>query len=180
MKKGISGESLADRSYCDTSSIYLVTSGRKDPYCAKKNVSGNCLSGLERALGGRRAVVQRHGPSAASGRFPHLRGVPAGDCEEPRPPTGLGVCLPLALWSAGNHGWQGTAKFRGPGGTLLCCRARGRRAATGCLSTELRSLVPNVSAASGSICAENFWWYRLPLEQPLQFLVDAVGRVCCD
>lgn len=36
MKKGISEETLADLCYCDTSSIYLVTSGRKDPYCAEK------------------------------------------------------------------------------------------------------------------------------------------------
>lgn len=36
MKKGISKETLAELCYCDTSSIYLVTSGRKDPYCAAK------------------------------------------------------------------------------------------------------------------------------------------------
>lgn len=36
MKKGISKETLADLCYCDTSSIYLVTSWRKDPYCAEK------------------------------------------------------------------------------------------------------------------------------------------------
>lgn len=36
MKKGISKETLADLCYCDTSSIYLVTSRRKDPYCAEK------------------------------------------------------------------------------------------------------------------------------------------------
>lgn len=36
MKKGISKETLAELCYCDTSSIYLVTSGRKDPYCAGK------------------------------------------------------------------------------------------------------------------------------------------------
>lgn len=36
MKKGISKETLAYLCYCDTSSIYLVTSRRKDPYCAEK------------------------------------------------------------------------------------------------------------------------------------------------
>lgn len=36
MKKGISKETLADLCYCDTSSMYLVTSQRKDPYCAEK------------------------------------------------------------------------------------------------------------------------------------------------
>lgn len=44
VKKGISKEMLAELSYCDTSSIYLVTSGRKGPYCAKKiSVTIVCL-----------------------------------------------------------------------------------------------------------------------------------------
>lgn len=58
MKQEISKEALADLCCCDTSSIYLVTSGRKDPYCTKKkSISANCF-GLQRALESKLALFR--------------------------------------------------------------------------------------------------------------------------
>jgi len=79
MKKEISQKTLADLCCCDTSSIYLVTSGRQDPYCAENSIGDSCSSGLQRALGSKLELLRCYAwcpaMSVTSDGFQHPRAV---------------------------------------------------------------------------------------------------------
>lgn len=121
MKKEISKETLADLCYCDTSSIYLVTSGRKDPYCAKKKYQWQLFVWTSKSIGKQAGIVQvlHFGPcpvmSVKFDRFLHLQGVSLAVLGEAHlrsvghrvETTDLGfaqICMCLRLCSASNHG----------------------------------------------------------------------------
>lgn len=82
MKQEVSKEALADLCYCDTSSIYLVTSGRKDPYCANKKKYQRQLFWTSKSSGKQAGIVQvlhfgpRPATSIPSERALHQRGIP--------------------------------------------------------------------------------------------------------
>lgn len=163
MKKGISQETLADLCYCDTSSIYLVTPGRKDPYCAEKipvtivcqdfkghwEVSWHC-SGVtsDRSLllwEFRRCCWEK--PICAvqiTGLKPQILGWDRFSC----------AYLYLQVF------WLLTTKFNGCGAVEV--QKSGSWISVHELS-GVHDLILTVRAALGLIWAEKLWWYKLPL-----------------
>lgn len=173
MKKGISKETLGHLCCCDTSSIYLVTSQRKDPYCAEKipvtivrtSKGGGKWAGIVQVLqAGPSDMLALTDPCSCGNYFMGTAGrSPSVQCKsqawDPRSWAWTDL-LVLTFTCCKPLWWLLTTKFSG------CGAVKVQKSISWVSVPELsgvRDPILTLRAAVAWIWAEKLWWYKLCL-----------------